>query len=322
MAAKTKNVGALAAAAGATLVAGGLLALMVVEVWPAETMFPGKSRIERPKKRPDPLQKVGAQRGERSTRMAVGDILFQDNFGGAAINETNWHLGLHQWGSNNQGVVPENLALRQVTNNNGDLISVLETTAHGDLYTGDVKGILTTNTSYPMGDPRRYTRQADGKRTGGLLWTNKRFGPARYEVRMKNLPLSGGCSCMWNYYEPGEGDNTEIDIEMPADGYADATNSSSWAGFNTYYPTPIDGTYQNIDIGSQNDGKFHVYRWDWYAGEKVDFFVDGRLVVTSTTNVPSSPAQLWVGNWPAPWSGDFNYDTQHLYIDWVRITSL
>jgi hypothetical protein len=38
--------------------------------------------------------------------------------------------------------------------------------------------------------------------------------------------------------------------------------------------------------------------------------------------VPRSPAQLWVGNWPAFWSGDFKYDTQHLYVDWVKITEL
>jgi hypothetical protein len=101
-------------AVGATLVAVGVVVLMVVvEARPAEAIFPGKSGIEAHKKRPDPLQKVGAQRGERSKRMAVGDILFQDDFGGAAINETNWHLGLHQWSSNNQGVVPENLALRR-----------------------------------------------------------------------------------------------------------------------------------------------------------------------------------------------------------------
>ena len=33
-------------------------------------------------------------------------------------------------------------------------------------------------------------------------------------------------------------------------------------------------------------------------------------------------AQLWVGNWPAVWSGDFQYDIQHLYVDWVKISAL
>jgi beta-glucanase (GH16 family) len=76
----------------------------------------------------------------------------------------------------------------------------------------------------------------------------------------------------------------------------------------------------------QNDGKFHVYRWDWYDGTngeaRVEFYLDGRLLFTSTQNIPKSPARLWVGNWPAPWSGDFQYDTQHLYVDWVKITEL
>ncbi len=45
MMAKTNQLGALAAAAGATLVAAGLLMLMmlVIEVRPAEATFPGKS---------------------------------------------------------------------------------------------------------------------------------------------------------------------------------------------------------------------------------------------------------------------------------------
>ncbi len=69
-----------------------------------------------------------------------------------------------------------------------------------------------------------------------------------------------------------------------------------------------------------------MYRWDWFDGSngtpRVDFYLDGKLLFTSKKNIPRSPAQLWVGNWPAPWSGDFRYSVQHLYVDWVKITEI
>jgi beta-glucanase (GH16 family) len=208
----------------------------------------------------------------------------------------------------------------------GGSITVLETEAHGDRYGGHVKGITTTNRKFPMGDPRRYTRVDDGRRVGGLVWTRERWGGVRYEIRMKNLPLPGGCSCIWNYHE-APGDYTEIDIEMPANGKADGPDWARWAGLNTYYPDSDHINERKMDLQSpQNDGRFHVYRWDWYDGSsgspRVEFYLDGRFLHRATENVPRSPAQLWIGNWPAVWSGDFNYDTQHLYVDWVKITEL
>jgi|GEM_PF-2927887 len=259
---------------------------------------------------------------------APGDILFFDDFNGTSIDTSKWFPGLHQWGSNNRGVVPQNLSVHSY-NDNGNTINVLDTEAHGDQYTGPVMGILSTNPSFPIGDPQRYTTQTTGTRVGGLVWTQARWGGGRYEVRMKNLPLSGGCSCIWNYYEPAAGDYTEIDIEMPANGHANDANWFNWAGLNTYFPSPADAdaVYQNVNLGfAQNDGNFHIYRWDWYDGingpKKIEWYVDGVLKATATNHVPGSPAQLWVGNWPAIWSGNFQYTTQHLYIDWVKITEL
>jgi beta-glucanase (GH16 family) len=208
----------------------------------------------------------------------------------------------------------------------GFAIKVLDTEAHGDYYSGAIQGVQTNATQYPMGDERRYIRTRDGTRVGGLVWTKERFGGGRYEVRMKNLPLSGGCSCIWTYYQ-AKGEYSEIDIEMPANGKANLASWSRWAGLNTYYPTENNLNERRMDLGtSQNDGRFHIYRWDWFDGTngepRVDFYLDGKFVYSSTKNVPRAPAQLWVGNWPAVWSGDFKYDIQHLYVDWVKITAI
>jgi len=257
--------------------------------------------------------------------ITVGKVLFFDDFDGPDLDIAKWVPGLHVWGRNNRGVVPENLSLRRL-DDEGKTITVLDTEAHGDLYHGPVKGIEAAGGPYEMGDPRRYRRTQDGSRAGGLVWTRQRWGGGRYEVRMRNLPQPGGCSCVWNYYQAGT-DYTEIDIEMPANGKAFGPDWSRWAGLNTYYPdeTQINERHQDLG-GPQNDGRFHIYRWDWFDGTngkpRVDFYLDGRLMFTSTKNVPRLPAQLWVGNWPAPWSGDFRYSVQHLYVDWVKITEI
>ena len=251
-----------------------------------------------------------------------GKIVFFDDFDGSSLDTEKWKPGLHLWGTQNQGVVPENVSVHTMMDE-GKTISVLDTQANGDFYKGPVKGLRKAG--------KEFLRTDNGRRTGGLVISRGSFGAARYEVRMKNLPLSGGCSCIWNYWDPQEtggqaGNYTEIDIEMPANGYANRTDWHHWAGFNTYYPGPENITALNIDIGKQTDGKFHIYRWDWYDGSngspRVEFYVDDELKATSRTNIPGSPAALWVGNWPAPWSGDFRYDSQRLYVDWVRISEI
>jgi Glycosyl hydrolases family 16 len=252
-------------------------------------------------------------------------VLFFDDFDGPSLDTSKWVPGLHVWGRNNRGVAPENLSLVSIEDQ-GRLITVLDTAANGDLYRGQVQGVHAVDSRFPLGDRRRYERVADGTRVGGLVWTRERWGGGRYEVRMKNLPASGGCSCIWNYHQ-AVGEYTEIDIEMPANGTADGLDWAHWAGLNTYWPDERRINEKKHDLGAaQNDGLFHIYRWDWYDGTngepRVEFYLDGRLLHTSTANVPRLPAQLWVGNWPAPWSGDFKYDTQHLYVDWVKITEL
>jgi hypothetical protein len=256
---------------------------------------------------------------------ASGRVLFFDDFDGPSLDTARWVAGLHVWGRNNRGVVPENLSLKKLEDQ-GKTVTVLDTEAHGDLYRGPVKGVEAAPGHFDTGDPSRYRRIDDGTRVGGLVWTKQRWGGGRYEIRMKNLPESGGCSCIWNYYE-GRGDYTEIDIEMPANGKAAGADWSHWAGLNTYYPDDTKINERHQDLGAaQNDGNFHIYRWDWFDGTngppRVDFYLDGKFLFSSTRNVPRSPAQLWVGNWPAPWSGDFQYAVQHLYVDWVKITEI
>ena len=50
------------------------------------------------------------------------------------------------------------------------------------------------------------------------------------------------------------------------------------------------------------DNEYHTYRFDWYAGEKVEFYIDGILMATITENVPTHEMRVWIGVWCPTWS--------------------
>lgn len=243
----------------------------------------------------------------------AGTYLLCDDFNGSAIDLSKWSIGdvdiAHTY-----PVSPENVTLGTMSDN-GVTITVVDAAIFGNLH-------------------------AAAPDQGGLLITNAQYGGGRYEARMKNLPGPNGCSCMWNYYDslndpspPPVRVYTEIDIEMPAH-VASPPAWSTWEstlGFNTWSNSDADsdGTIIAYQSPSVNpfDGQFHVFRWDWHDGTdgtlQIEWYVDGILQTSTAQHVSSHPAQLWVGNWPAPWSGmDYNFDVADMYIDWVRISAL
>jgi hypothetical protein len=243
----------------------------------------------------------------------AGTYVLCDDFDGNTIDTSVWTIGNLNI-AQQYPVRSENVGLTN-HDDNGRRISVVDAKIYGDLH-------------------------AAAPRQGGLLISKKLMGGGRYEVRMKTLPGPNGCSCFWNYYDslneanpPADRVYTEIDIEMPAH-MNPAPAWNTWRrtlGFNTWSHTDsdADATYINHPSPTVDpfDGNFHVFRWDWYDGingsPRIDWYVDGILQATTTQHVGSHPAQLWVGNWPAPWPGmDYNFDTLHLYIDWVRVSVL
>ena len=124
--------------------------------------------------------------------------------------------------------------------------------------------------------------------------------------------------------------NHEIDIEMPGRpgsahtgiGY-DYALCNTWVGVN-------EGEYTSSHMRlpkRQDDGEFHVYRFDWHTGDRagtirprVEFYFDGVPVVTNYTHVPTKAGRLWVGAWfPNGWAGTPDFDTSVFEVDYVRI---
>lgn len=256
-----------------------------------------------------PPETVAAQ----ATGPCAGTWLLCDDFSAATIDTGKWIVGDTDI-AGQYPVRPGNVSLASY-NDKGTPTSVVDTRIYGDLHAGP-------------------------HRQGGLLITKKKYGGGRYEARMKVLPGPNGCSCMWNYFDsdnepdpPAKRIYTEIDIEMPAH-MGTPPAWSTWQrtlGFNTWSHSDKDSDATYIQWLSQTvdpfDGAFHVFRWDWRDGRngsaKIDWYVDDILQTSTTKHVGSHSAQLWIGNWPAPWPGmDYAFDTQHLYIDWVRISAL
>jgi hypothetical protein len=279
------------------------------------------------------------------TGSVPGTVLFYDDFNQQSLDAVHWMPGEDQWGGvGNNGVIPQNLSVTTVTDPaTGMSIGVLDAQAHGDNYTGPIRGIQKEYLGFEAGNPVAYISPGaygnGSVRTGAVAWTRLRYGPARYQIRMMALQQPGGETALWNYYEPpnsapGSGNYTEIDVEMPANG---ADGAMTVAGLNSYATTagtdPLAGAIScnclPTTVPNQADGRFHLYQIDWYDGSdgsrpRIQWFIDGMLVQTSYSNVPADPAQLWVGNWPAAWSytSRWNYASQHMYVDSVKITQL
>lgn len=255
-----------------------------------------------------------------SAAPAAGAIV--DGFNGSVINPGTWEIRLAQWGGagTNGGVIPENVSL-----SNG----IVSIDANGDLYDGPRRGWNANG-----------YRVDHGRRTGGVLRTVEPQGPGRFEVRMKPVYEDGAVSAMWTFfydYNGGDVINHEIDIELINRQTASPTGYDSDYGIMNTWLGEVPGTYNPGRIGiadeqgnpaPQDDGAFHTYRFDWFAGDgvsypRVEFYVDDVYQYTSRSFVPTIPGYFNVGIWfPNNWAGDPDFVTRTLEIDRVAITPM
>lgn len=260
--------------------------------------------------------------------------VFYDGFSKDSLDADTWLIAYSNWGggeinnSYNGGVSPENVSIYK-----GKLILK----GLGNNYQGVIKGINKDK-----------SERSDGKRVGAAIATQQYFASGRYEIRMKVAPQLGVCSGIWmsHYQEYSPGDpmyqwkpvganqwyaiNSEIDIEFPGrDNFQDRENISfskmvcnTWVGENE---DEYVNNFINLDV-VQNDGEFHLYRFDWHTGGKgerkrVEFYVDNKLVHTQYEKVPTCASRLWVGVWfPQAWAGVPDFAQTQLEVDYVKVT--
>ena len=196
--------------------------------------------------------------------------IFYSDFGGSENVSENWSLVNYGWGQN--GVAKENVGYTR----SPKVVNAM----------GATGGIVVLN-SYG-----NYYKEAGRRGQGGVLISNRLFGPGKYEVRMKIVPRFGPCSTAWSYYTnsyainnaaglPVYGHNTseniqyhEIDIECPQIG----NGFRGWGGvaYEEFYQNAEDlnekGEGKTVNrsqsVGAPcespyNDGKWHTFAFDW-----------------------------------------------------------
>ncbi len=243
-----------------------------------------------------------------------------DDFSGSGIDHCKWSAVRANWGGQkdgedyNGGVVPGNVSIRD---------HALVLTARGNLYAGPVQGI----------DSNGNLRE-NGRRSGAALMTRHRYLGGRFEASVKIVEHFGAVSAMWTFFYDelpgGTVRNHEIDIEFPGNANADSAPSfdhvtlTSWTGLK---PGESTAAFRTLPA-SLADGKFHRLTFEWNPPTadnpgSVVFSIDGNELAVTRTNVPSEPANLWLGTWfPPDWAGVPDFNQAEMLVNWVRITPL
>lgn len=216
--------------------------------------------------------------------------MFFDDFN-QGVDFNSWQVTKDKWGVGNGGVIPENV------NYTEDGVLVLQ--ANGDLYDGPFKGVGNDH----------------GRRTGAKIETREPFGPGRYEVRMKAMPRFGATTAIWTY-EYVNGLNQEIDIELNVENNFKTAWFTNWITLDQKVSKPVDTGIIH------NDGEWHVYKFEWHTNPmRVDYYIDDILFQTANAYVPTYASRFNIGIWfPDSWAGTPDFETDYMYIDWVKIT--
>ena len=133
-------------------------------------------------------------------------------------------------------------------------------------------------------------------RVGGAIESKDYYYEGSFEFVGKTNCTSGATMAFWTFYYADNGNvNNEIDFELFGD---DNIIYSAWTS-----ETDSTNLHRKTDF-TIHDNEYHTYRFDWYAGEKVEFYIDNKLVATITENVPTEPMKVWIGAWCPTWSGE------------------
>ena len=220
------------------------------------------------------------------------------------IDPNNWYISKRVWGEVNGringGVVPQNVSY---SIENGGFVRLH---ARGKYYLkNEFNGVGSVK---------------DGSLTGSALILKQDTGPGRYEIRMKVAPRVGICNAFWTYTEDENNNNHEIDIELP--GQVNGNNSFKNVLFTNYIGESTSNT--SVLDYYLSDNKYHTYGFDWYYSNNnklINYYIDGELLATSTTNIPFLNTKLWLGVW-IPNNPDFVgeplFDTAYMDVDYVR----
>lgn len=133
-------------------------------------------------------------------------------------------------------------------------------------------------------------------RVGAALESNDYYTQGSFEFRASTNAVSGVATSFWTFLYGDNGNiNHEIDIEI---------FNKNDVIYSTY-TSEEDSSHINAKLDYDISlNAIHSYRFDWYRGEKVEFYIDGVLKAIITENIPTEPMKVWVGGWCPDWAGN------------------
>lgn len=130
---------------------------------------------------------------------------------------------------------------------------------------------------------------------GGFIYSQERFPYGSYSAKIKVSDVPGAVASFFACSEIAkiftDGTHDEIDFELIT-AEPHSVLMTTWyvaTGMEGGNQTPTHNSFLWEDP-SFDIRQWHVYRFDWHP-ERVDFFIDGRKVWTSTKAVPKRELQ-------------------------------
>ena len=205
------------------------------------------------------------------------ELALEEDWSSGKIDPDRWYALRKQWGQNNFGVVPENVAIVK-DEVDGKLRNVLRCTANGDRYDGPITG-----------------QWKKKQRVGGVLVSKQHFASGRFEVVMKigtheNPRPPGIVPAIWTYgyrmvkVAPELSDNFNAKqplyhpyLQKWGKGMAFFWSEIDFPEFGKdgKYGEPMYNTFLNkqhhtttFDAHGAADGRYHTYTTEWRTGLK------------------------------------------------------
>jgi len=228
---------------------------------------------------------------EGRTLMSSTTVLI-DNFSGDEVNAARWHIPT--WQGPTDG-----------TYFGRTQIAVSQNESPPDIVNGAVR--LTLNTFNPTG----FSFYGTELRSNQLFRIRTGKG-MEFEVRARlNAAIPGGVvGGLFLYYVKPNGLHDEVDFELLSNEVVSHANKVST---NVYAEEPLGAgspVFSPLPKGKLT--QFHTYKVRVYPGNRVSFYVDGKVVRTDRTTVPAGPFEVRLNLWApdAGWSTAYDAGIQ------------
>jgi len=219
-------------------------------------------------------------------------LAFQEDWSAGHVDKSKWYMLRKKWGQGNNGVTPDNVAIKRDTVN-GTEQNVLVCEAHGDQYQGAVTGAKGEKT-----------------RVGGVIATKQFFASGRYEVVMKvgtpggeGAPAQpkGAVPAIWTYaYRWAETSaekqatfNADVPLFNPNLKVSGSPATEYWSEidfpelgkngdfahglYNVFCQTRYE--WKTYSVPTVMGGQYHTYVMEWRTGLKPLTYVTDAQVI-------------------------------------------